>query len=51
VSFSLNASARLTPVFEEDAASWEEKLNRIHVLFGEITVGRAGCSLIRRCLD
>jgi hypothetical protein len=22
-------------VFEEEAASWEEKLNRIHVLFGE----------------
>lgn len=21
-------------VFEEEAASWEEKLNRIHVLFG-----------------
>jgi hypothetical protein len=23
-------------VFEEDATSWEEKLNRIHVLFGEL---------------
>jgi len=24
------------PVFEEEAGSWEEKLNRIHVLFGKI---------------
>jgi hypothetical protein len=23
------------PVFEEDAAFWEDRLNRIHVLFGE----------------
>jgi hypothetical protein len=23
-------------VFEEEASSWEEKLNRIHVLFGKV---------------
>lgn len=23
-------------VFEEDAAAWEERLNRIHVLFGQL---------------
>jgi hypothetical protein len=24
-------------VFEEEAGSWEEKLNRVHVLFGDYT--------------
>jgi hypothetical protein len=31
----LNFYTGLHAVFEEEAASWEEKLNRIHVLFGQ----------------
>jgi hypothetical protein len=27
-------------VFEEDAAAWEERLNRTHVLFGKLTSPR-----------
>ncbi len=30
-----NADLRFAAVFEQDASSWEEKLNRVHVLFGQ----------------
>lgn len=33
--FVLNSCTDYFLVFEEDASSWEDKLNRIHVLFGK----------------
>jgi hypothetical protein len=32
----IDAALTCFPVFEEEAGSWEDKLNRIHVLFGMI---------------
>jgi hypothetical protein len=48
------SAMKLSPyykVFEDEAASWEEKLNRVHVLFGQsfLTLSRyslASCQLI-----
>jgi dynein heavy chain 1 len=41
-----------TTVFEEDAAFWEDRLNRIHVLFGEYLSWRSKAPAdFARCLD
>jgi hypothetical protein len=49
----MDPNSNCVTVFEEEASSWEEKLNRVNVLFGEsASINLRICSVTGlRCVD